>query len=177
MPRACSSTWATPALTRRAPHIPQVGEGVGLAEPVTEMLCVYFSALAYSRVARTKSSTPRNVSSAPELSLGYASPRGGLPRRAHPSSTRRSSSVSTTGPSFGLAIGSSLQADQELSPQDTSTLPYLPFYKPFSLGTPLTGPTDWVTSVGFSPDGQTLAAGSSDGSIWLWTAPVYRACH
>jgi eukaryotic-like serine/threonine-protein kinase len=49
--------------------------------------------------------------------------------------------------------------------------------KPFSLGKPLTGPTDWVTSVAFSPDGQTLAAGSSDGSIRLWTAPVYRAGH
>jgi WD40 repeat protein len=49
--------------------------------------------------------------------------------------------------------------------------------KPFSLVAPLTGPTDWVTSVAFSPDGQTLAAGSSDGSIRLWTAPVYRAGH
>jgi hypothetical protein len=49
--------------------------------------------------------------------------------------------------------------------------------KPFSLGAPLTGPTDWVTSVAFAPHGQTLAAGSSDGSIRLWTAPVYRAGH
>ena len=32
----------------------------------------------------------------------------------------------------------------------------------------LTGHTDWVTSVAFSPDGQTLASGSLDRTILLW---------
>ena len=36
------------------------------------------------------------------------------------------------------------------------------------LGTPLTGPTDFVYCVFFSPDGRTLAATSGDGSVWLW---------
>lgn len=49
--------------------------------------------------------------------------------------------------------------------------------KPLSLGAPLAGPRDWVNSVAFSPGGQTLAAGSADGSLWLWTAPVYRGGH
>lgn len=49
--------------------------------------------------------------------------------------------------------------------------------KPLSLGAPLAGPRDWVNSVAFSPGGQTLAAGSADGSLWFWTAPVYRGGH
>ncbi len=36
------------------------------------------------------------------------------------------------------------------------------------LSSPLTGPTGPVDSVAFSPDGHTLAAGSDDGTIWLW---------
>jgi WD40 repeat protein len=36
------------------------------------------------------------------------------------------------------------------------------------IGEPLTGHTDYVNSVAFSPDGQTLASGSSDGTIRLW---------
>jgi len=32
----------------------------------------------------------------------------------------------------------------------------------------LTGPTDVVTSVAFSPNGRTLAAGSGDHKVWLW---------
>ncbi|WP_442867066.1 WD40 repeat domain-containing protein, partial [Anabaena sp. CS-542/02] len=32
----------------------------------------------------------------------------------------------------------------------------------------LTGHSDWVRSVGFSPDGQTLASGSYDKTIKIW---------
>ena len=36
------------------------------------------------------------------------------------------------------------------------------------LGAPLTGHTNWVNSVAFSPDGKLLASGSSDNTIILW---------
>ena len=39
---------------------------------------------------------------------------------------------------------------------------------PTLLGQPLTGPTNPVRSVAFSPDGKTLAAGSDDNKVWLW---------
>jgi len=32
----------------------------------------------------------------------------------------------------------------------------------------LTGHTDYVSSVALSPDGQTLASGSDDGTIKIW---------
>jgi WD40 repeat protein len=32
----------------------------------------------------------------------------------------------------------------------------------------LTGHTDDVSSVAFSPDGQTIASGSADGTVLLW---------
>jgi WD40 repeat protein len=49
------------------------------------------------------------------------------------------------------------------------------------LGSPLIGHTQRVNSVAFSPDGQTLASGSDDGTIILWDVGTEsgrtRACH
>ena len=39
---------------------------------------------------------------------------------------------------------------------------------PARLGRPLTGPSGYVYSVAFSPGGQTLAAGATDHTVWLW---------
>jgi WD40 repeat protein len=49
--------------------------------------------------------------------------------------------------------------------------------RPAALGRPLTGPANIVTSVIFSPNGQTLAAGSQDDKVWLWNvaAPAKAA--
>jgi WD40 repeat protein len=42
---------------------------------------------------------------------------------------------------------------------------------PTPLGQPLTGATDVVGSVAFSPDGHTLVAGSADKTVQIWTLP------
>lgn len=47
--------------------------------------------------------------------------------------------------------------------------------QPRFLGFPLTGPASGVLSVAFSPDGRTLAAGTSGGSIWLWDLDIDTA--
>jgi len=39
---------------------------------------------------------------------------------------------------------------------------------PAPLGQPLAGPTDFISSMAFSPHGSTLAAGSNDSKVWLW---------
>jgi len=46
---------------------------------------------------------------------------------------------------------------------------------PVQVGAPLTGPTSYVWAVAFSPDGRTLAAGVTDGTVWMWN--VADAAH
>jgi WD40 repeat protein len=44
-----------------------------------------------------------------------------------------------------------------------------------ALGQPLTGPTDAVYSMAFSPDGHTLVTGSADHTVRLWGMNVDHA--
>jgi WD40 repeat protein len=46
---------------------------------------------------------------------------------------------------------------------------------PIPLGQPLTGHTDTVNAVAFSPDGHTLASGSTDQTAQLWEMNVNQA--
>ena len=39
----------------------------------------------------------------------------------------------------------------------------------------LAGNTNWVRSVAFSPDGATLASGSYDNSVRLWSVAAFRS--
>jgi WD40 repeat protein len=48
---------------------------------------------------------------------------------------------------------------------------------PTPLGQPLTGHTDAVSSVVFSPDGRTLVTGSADHTVRLWELNVDQAIH
>jgi WD40 repeat protein len=40
---------------------------------------------------------------------------------------------------------------------------------PVLLARPLTGPNNYVYSLAFDSSGRTLAAGSGDGRVWLWS--------
>lgn len=46
---------------------------------------------------------------------------------------------------------------------------------PVSAGPPLAGPASWINAVAYGPGARTVAAGSSDGTLWLFDARTGRA--
>nr|WP_225880409.1 WD40 repeat domain-containing serine/threonine-protein kinase [Anabaenopsis elenkinii] len=90
-----------------------------------------------------------------------------LEKLAHPIPKRRYQSVSEV-----------IQALSPVSPViTTSSTEVSPAIDTSKLRHTLTGHSDWVTSVGFSPDGQTLASGSRDKTIKLWDVQTGKVRH
>ena len=78
--------------------------------------------------------------------------------------TAEASQLTTTDPSLAAQLDVAANQinptpDSETRLLATTTIP---------LASRLTGPASIVYSVAFSPDGQTLAAGSDDDKVWLW---------
>jgi hypothetical protein len=92
--------------------------------------------------------------------------------------TRRKLLIATaTLISGGAAATWALTNQASRTNQTTPTASPAAIVTPALLGQPLTGHTDFVSSVAFSPDGHTLASGSWDGTVRLWNVadPAHAA--